>query len=771
MSKMKIFSSILILTFAGAVGWLYQITPGHLKTPPGLTERLSFLDRRGLEIRAYAPGESYEWISLKEVPRPMIDLLLLAEDRHFYSHSGVDLKGSMRSLWQNLKSFSIQSGASTIDQQVYREAHQIPRNFLGKLKVMMGAWKINQAYSKDEILRTYLNTLPYAHQVNGVKRASEVLFGKELGVMSVSEYAAMAVLPRSPGLLSHPNFNKLLNAKKNLLLSEYLKNQQDLNFEKKIVVKIQKDYSGWENFHFVSKLLKRSDLSRYISQGKIETTLDLFLQREVSEILRTQMDELKDLRVSHGAVVVVENSTGDILSYVGSQDILSSKAGFIDALEVKRQPGSALKPLTYALALMSGKTLGDVLPDVPSYYKTGLGQFLPRNYDQNYSGPRLMREALANSLNLPAVALTDELGVENVYEFYKNLGIDLPQEAHHYGVGLTLGNVEITPLNLAMSYTSFPNGGSRTALRSFLSEPVNSTETRLTPEVAEMIGDVLSDSVARREEFGDKNPFDLPFTFSVKTGTSTDFRDNWAVGYNQRYTIVVWVGNMDQKGMKKVSGITGAGPVLAKVARYLMKDKFLPPKTIGTLEKHEICALSGMKPGPHCSHRKTELFIAGTHKETLCDYHISLAVHDCHESGDIIKLNVAKLPDLYQKFTVDRPEWSLEAQVAKLCSQRDPQIEKSLVASLNKVQIGRPLNESIYALDPNLPRQLQRLKLQLEFLENVKKVEWKNNGTPIHGKSLSTDWVMEKGKHHFEAEVFFEDGRKELSPVINVTVL
>ena len=729
------------------------------------------MDRHGLKIRAYAPGESFEWISVDETPKELVDLLILAEDRHFFSHSGVDVKGTVRSILQNLKNFRVVSGASTIDQQVYREAHKVPRSFKGKLKVMIGAFKLNHNYSKKEILQAYLNTLPYAHQVSGVKRASEVLFGKELELLSVSEFAALAVLPRSPGILSHPNFQNLLNIKKNLLLSQYLKNQETLSFEKKIRVAIHKDFSGWENYHFISKLLKRNDLSRFIKEGRVVTTLDLVLQKEVSEILKTQLEELKDLRVSHGAVVVVENMTGDILSYVGSQDLLNSKAGYIDALTVKRQPGSALKPLTYALALQSGKTLGEVLPDVPSYYKTGLGQFLPRNYDQSYSGPRLMREALANSLNLPAVALADELGVEKVYEFYKNLGLILPEESHHYGVGLTLGNVEVTPLNLAEVYTSFPNGGERVELKTLALEESKTHTSSLTPEVSALISDVLSDSVARREEFGEKNPFDLPFEFSVKTGTSTDFRDNWAVGYNQRFTIVVWVGNMDQKGMKKVSGITGAGPVLARVSRFLMKDTFLPPKIGANIEKQEICALSGMKPSKLCPHRKLENFITGTQNQTPCSYHQEVVVHDCHETGDLKTVVLARYPDIYQQYTTERPEWSTEGQLSQICTGAEPRLQKTHSKLIGKVQISRPLHESIYALDPNLPRKLQRLKLQLGHLENVKNVKWKGNGAVIEGRNLSTEWMMEKGKHHFEAEVLFEDGHTEISKKIDVTVL
>ncbi|MBA2405238.1 MAG: transglycosylase domain-containing protein, partial [Bdellovibrionales bacterium] len=634
MSKLKSLFLFLSLVSAGLCSWLYVTTPDFLRSPEGLQERIVFLDRRGLPIRAYSPGESFEWVSVSEVPKDLSALLVLAEDKNFYHHSGIDVSGILRSLWLNLKSFEVISGASTIDQQVFRMAHQIPRTFKGKIQTMVGAWKINTRYSKQEILQFYINALPYAQRLTGIKRASQVFFGKDLQLLSLSEMAVLAILPRSPGLLTRSNSASVLAQRKNQLLAQYRISPEQLNLEKKINVSFKKDFTGWDNYHLVAKLLKRTDLPRFIENGKVLTTLDSYLQQEVSQILHTQLADLKHLNVSHGGVAVLENSSGDLLSYVGSHQVEDSSSGYIDALEVKRQPGSALKPFTYALALQSGKTLGDILADIPSYYKTGLGQFVPRNYDQSFSGPRLMRESLANSLNLPAVALADELGIEELYQFYKGMGLNLPLEAFHYGVGLTLGNVELTPLNLLEVYSSFANKGFRTHLRYLQKEEVKQTLTPLCQESAFLIADVLKDPLARREEFGERNPFDLPFEFSVKTGTSTDFRDNWAVGFNRKYTVIVWVGNMDQRPMKKVSGITGAGPVLSKVASLLMKNQFLAKETMpANIQRHEICAVSGKAPGPDCPHSKSELFIAGSHSSELCTFHQKIVVRDCHEAG------------------------------------------------------------------------------------------------------------------------------------------
>jgi penicillin-binding protein 1C len=772
MNKTKFFFSFLLICLGSYFSWIYYNTPAFIKSPNGLEERIVFLDRHGLPIRAYSPGESFEWVSLRDVPKDQLALLVLAEDKNFYSHSGIDVNGVIRSLWLNFKSLSVVSGASTIDQQVFRLSHQTPRTLSGKLQTMIGAWKINSRYSKDEILQHYINMLPYAQRLTGIKRASEVLFGKELQLLSLSEMAALAILPRSPGLLTKNSFAQVLSKRKNQLLALFNIPADQLVLEEKVQIQIKKDFTGWNNYHLVSKLLKKPDLSRFIENGKVHTTLDSYLQFEVSQLLHSQLVELKHLNVTHGAVAVLENATGDILSYVGSQQIEDSSSGYIDALEVKRQPGSTLKPFTYALALQSGKTLGDILADIPTFYKTGLGQFVPRNYDLSFSGPRLMREALANSLNLPAVALAEELGVNELYQFYKGMGLELPADASQYGVGLTLGNVEITPLNLLEVYSAFPNKGQRSRVRYLQKEEALQLPTPLNADSAFLISDVLKDPLARREEFGERNPFNLPFEFSVKTGTSTDFRDNWSVGFNRKYTVVVWVGNMDQKPMKKVSGITGAGPVLSKVARYLMRNQFLAKESVPeNIQKHQVCALSGKTAGPLCSHLKTELFLQGTKTADICTFHQEISVQDCHELGDIKKVGIILLPEKYKPFIDQNSSWSIENQVSRICTQQAPLIAQVHSIESEKVAIVRPLPGSIFAIDPHIPKTFQKLKLELNHFSDVKHVLWKKDGSALKGESSTLDWAMEKGDHSFEAEIEFVNGKVEKTESLSVTVL
>jgi membrane carboxypeptidase/penicillin-binding protein PbpC len=229
---------------------------------------------------------------------------------------------------------------------------------------------------------------------------------------------------------------------------------------------------------------------------------------------------------------------------------------------------------------------------------------------------------------------------------------------------------------------------------------------------------------------------------------------------------------MDQRPMKKVSGITGAGPVLSRVASYLMKNKFLAKEALPeNIQRHRICALSGKAPGAHCSHLKTELFVQGTKSSEVCSFHHELTVKDCHETGDLEKIGVIILPEKYKAFIDQDSSWSIETQVSKICTLRDPVIAQITPAESDKVSIVRPLPESIFAIDPNIPRNLQRLKLELNRFADVKQVHWKENGTVLSEERATMDWPMEKGKHSFEAEVEFLNGKVEKTEILNVTVL
>jgi penicillin-binding protein 1C len=775
----KITLTLVVLTMICfiIVSILYFKLPAYLTESKDSSQAIVLVDRNGKEIRSYNPHETYDWIEIESVPKEYIDLFLLAEDQNFFHHNGIDLLGSIRSFYLNLKAQKIVSGASTITQQSYRLSHSLPRNFKGKLESILGALKIEQVYSKKKILEHYLNAVPLGKRVVGIKRASEVFFQKHYKNLSLAEIATLAVLPRAPtNLQSKKDRNKLLNLR-NKLLKKYQQkfsvDQYQISIDLETPLELFQDYTAWDNYHFAMKVLKDLNFNHYVSEdGRVKTTLDIYLQEEVAQIIKSQIKHLEEYQVQNGAALVLDNETGDILAYVGNSDN-SKLGGQFDALNEKRQVGSTLKPFTYALALNKGASLNKVLPDIPSYYKTGIGQFLPRNYDHEYSGPRLMREALSNSLNLPAVALVDELGVSELYNFLKNIGIQFDKTSDHYGVGLTLGNAEITPLNLLEAYTVFPRKGNRIKPKVFLDEKIETFATPMNSDDATLISHVLNDRTTRREAFGDRNVFDLPFTLSVKTGTSTDFRDNWAVGFNDQFSIIVWVGNMDQKPMKRVSGISGAGPILSNIANYISKSISIPKLSLSeNIIEKQICSLSGKAPGKFCHHKKIELFKKTDGELEVCDYHQEYVLNDCHEEGDQIHTGLIQLPSPYLAFVADHPEWSIEGQVLNQCESGVASaklIGKSHL--IEKVAINRPLQDSFYAIDPNIPKEFQKLKVQLNQFTHIKKVIWEIDDKEKINGGPHLDWPLVRGKHKFRAEVIYNDGHKEKTENLNVTIL
>lgn len=763
---------LTLFTLAGATLWVRSL-PDYLLSPPETSQVLKVYDRHGIRIRSHAPGETYDWIPLKEVPPDLIRLIVLAEDRNFYAHSGVDLLSLLRSTAINLRHFRILTGASTITQQVYRVHHRVPRNWWGKIQTVVGALLLERRYPKDLILAHYLNSLPYGKQLVGVRRASEVLFGKSLPQLALSEMAVLAVAPRAPSYLL--NHSPLLTEKRNHLLRQYAATSglspDVLAYELKTPVAFEHDYSGRDNYHYIQRIFSLADFTKKISSGEVHTTLDSYLQKEVASLVRAHLRTLRKNNAHNSSVIVLDNHSGDVLVYLGATGIDGGKGEFIDGLFEARQPGSALKPFTYALALEKGRELTSLVPDIPTYYRSGGGQYLPRNYDRDFTGPRLMREALANSLNLPAVALVGSLGVEPLYQYLKSFGLLLPRGPEHYGVGLTLGNAELTPFSLARSFTAFHDGERITEPRFFPADEIRHVPVPLRKDTAYRITDILSDPVARREAFGEGNIFELPFEVAVKTGTSTDFRDNWAVGVNRMYTVLTWVGNMNQEPMKRVSGISGAGPILAETFKILMKDKYITPRTRpGTLVKREICALSGMAPSESCPHRKSEL-VTILHTLEACSFHRRVVVRNCGEQGDDREIPVTVYPEEYQKFSGDRPQWTMKGQIHKMCANETAEFMGIPNPSSDRIAIQRPLPESVFAIDPNIPGKLQRLGLQLNRSLGVKSVSWKIGEKIFTEKSSGLDWQMEKGKHEIEATVELQNGSRVTTEKVTVTIL
>jgi penicillin-binding protein 1C len=489
------------------------------------------------------------------------------------------------------------------------------------------------------------------------------------------------------------------------------------------------------------------------ANGRVVTTLDADLQRSVEGIIRSHRPTLARHGAHNVAVVVLENATGEWLAWEGSGDYHNrDHGGAIDGVVTPRQPGSALKPFTYALAFEQGLGPATVLPDVPSHFPTAEDGILysPQNYDGRFRGPLLARRALAGSENVPAVALTARLGVADLLRFLRNAGFTtFDKTAAHYGLGVTLGNAEVRLDELVAAYAAFANGGlkvSTTPLRS--TAPGRRAPERLvSSRSAFLISDVLSDDNARAYVFGRGSHLDFPFAVAAKTGTSQAYHDNWAIGYTRAVTVGVWVGNFNRRPLIGSSGVTGAGPLFHAVMLAAQEHLHgelpgdLDPVTSAIaegLDRRTICGLSGLAATDSCPTQAQEYLPRDAHLEA-CSWHqrtpdgVRIAWPAEYRAWASDAGLLTPLPA-----TVRRPE--LASDTARAVSTAN--------AKASGIRILNPPEHAIYLIDPTLRREFQTLSLRAVGASGSE-VEWSVDGDAVgisdDGRPLH--WPLSPGRH------------------------
>jgi penicillin-binding protein 1C len=776
LSRSKVWAGVslflLILAFAGFL-W---VPSANLSYSSGLVAKIQVLDRHGREVKVPFRGEVFDLFRFDEVPIELVELILLAEDQNFFQHWGVDSLALARASFNNIRYGKVVSGASTVTQQVYRLKNQVPRTILGKVKTLLGALRLEGRYSKKDILEFYLNSIPFGKNIRGLRMAADYLFSKKLRELSVAEMAVLAVLPRAPSFLMKGSSRGKLTELRNSLLMRYSKVHASKFSSEKLSLSLKEDLSSYQVSnsysapHFLKWILSLESKDRYLENGVLQTTIDLDIQRELKSILRNQVNTLKKFGVSKAAAIVVDNRTGDILAYAGSQDYFSEQGGQYDSVQMLRQPGSAVKPFTYLLGLENGMNLTDIIPDIPQQFRSGAGTFVPRNYSKNFSGPRLLMDSLANSLNIPALYLADKIGVEKVYDFYQELGFNLAHPSDHYGVGITLGNGEQSLFGLTQAYTLFSNEGKMVSLKPFLKKEVLKKKAA-SKNNSWLIQYALDNDVSRRSSFGQHNIFDLKYSLAVKTGTSTLFRDNWSFGFNQKYTIGVWVGNMDQRPMHNISGITGAGPILVKISDFLVQDSFVGMKPMpDDVENVEICQLSGKLASTHCNHKVVVPVVTKGFSDSTCDVHREESVLGCFKENVVSRVKVYELPEIYREWMALSPYSQVKDQLADTCMRKDFRILNIKENKGLRVAINKPLSGSLYAIDPNIPLKYQVLRFESLAEGDYDYLQWKVNGVIQKGRDNSLKFMMNKGKKELEVSLI-KDGVSVLSDKVTFTIL
>lgn len=633
--------------------WFYQNILKDLPSPEDLVNHQSPLttkiyDRNHTLLYKIYKDENRSWVPLERISPFVIEATIAVEDKEFYSHKGLSLKGILRSFKLALTEGRLQGG-STITQQLVKNTVLSPeRTIVRKLKEIILALQVETTLSKEQILEMYLNEVSYGGSAYGIEEAAERYFRLPAAELSLAQAAFLVGLPASPSTFSPSGPNPELAVRRQYEVLRRLKEdgkisalQLELARSEDLALYPATDAINAPHFvMYVRDILAREFGEQVVSQGGLEvvTTLDLKLQRQAESIVNDEVKRLESRRVTNGAALVTNPGTGEILAMVGSKDYFNTKHdGQVNVTLRPRQPGSSIKPLMYSAALLRGFTPASILEDTPVVYPAiGGPPYIPKNYDGQFHGRETLRVALASSHNVPAVKTENTIGLSTFINQARAMGITTWEDSSRFGLSLTLGGGEVKMVDMATAYGVFANSGKRIDLNPVL--VINNAQGKtlyentcalketcdgfqvLDSRVAFQITSILSDNLARSKAFGTNSVLNIPGQqVAVKTGTTNSLRDNWTIGYTTTRLVATWVGNNDNSTMSTVvSGITGASPIWNKIMRTQLGEvahAFTPPASITSVL---LCSQTGKPACGDCKHAYMEYFIPGTAPSTNC---------------------------------------------------------------------------------------------------------------------------------------------------------
>ncbi|MBD2325511.1 penicillin-binding protein 1C [Alkalinema sp. FACHB-956] len=722
---------------------------------------IEFRDRHGTVLGTLLTRDQDHTavVPIERVSPWFLQAIVAAEDKRFYSHGAVDWWAMGRAIGQVVTTREVVSGGSTITMQLARMIDPKPRTIASKLQEIWVSWRLWAGMDRREILHSYVNRLPMGGNVYGVEAASKVYFGIPAQDLSLAQATLLAAIPNAPNRLNpHEHWDRL-KRRQHYVLDRLVADrlitpeQRDLAWAE--VVTLQPRQQGIlaapHYLFWVAKQLPKTH------PAQITTSLDLPLQQFVEAQVRQVLETLQSYNVQQAAAIVLDNSTGDVLAYVGSRDYFAeSEMGRNDGVQALRQPGSTLKPFLYELALEKQIIKPNtILADVPAHYGSpGAQLYSPTDYSETFQGPVRVRIALANSLNIPAVRVLEKVGVATFLDRLHQLGFrHLTQTPTYYGLGLTLGSGEVSLWELAYAYQVMANQGrspqasSRTSVDVGLPQAPQLKPTAYHRDAAAtwaLIADMLSDRHARAKSFGLNSLLSLPFPTAVKTGTSSDFRDTWTVGFSREYTVATWVGNFTGEPMRQISGVTGAAPLWNQIMVHLhgQREPEALPKPTGLVQR-PICALSGLKPTHACPTIVQEYF----YPEDLTAY---------EQSQDTADLTVAQTPaqsrskqsTVRLNLPAEYNEWMAQQSQAKRWNQQlriiSPQEGDQFLLVSDR---GHP---SIQSSQKESERQRLEFKVSTQSQQSI---EWILNGKTIAKTSnQSLFWEMKPGTWTLEVK-------------------
>lgn len=602
-----------------------QIAPFPYEAVKNIQYSKCIFDSEGNLLRVFTNKDGL-WlmpVELKEINPQLINATLSIEDNRFKKHFGVDPFAVIRAAGVNFKNGRVISGASTISMQVIRIIENRKRSLPNKIIEAVHAIRLETLYSKEQILKLYFEIAPYGGNIHGVTAASLRYFNKQPADLTLSECALLAGIPQSPSKLRPNRYPGRARERRDRVLASMVRNSYITLAQNNEAIK-EPVLAGNNLFPFKAPHFADFVNKRYAGSNNIRTTIDPAIQNFAENILKGAVQDFRPYGVTNGAIVVIENNSGKIRAMVGSADYFSKEnSGEINGALSKRCPGSTLKPFTYALGFEDGSyTPKMILSDVPVQYDG----YAPLDYDKEFRGPVTVREALVDSLNIPAVEVLDKVGYRKLYQLLKESGITtLNKLPDHYGLALTLGSGDVNLLELTNAYAALARLGEYKSY-SFLEQEEMPSRRLLSEGAAYLVADIISDT-NRLQEIGIYRDEKIHPRVAWKTGTSYGHKDAWTICYNPEYTVGIWLGNFSARPARVLVGVNAAAPLAMKIFDWLYLKKLAPwyliPDSIG---ERRVCALSGELASESCPHSVTDLYIKHCSIARKCTIHEKVVV-------------------------------------------------------------------------------------------------------------------------------------------------
>jgi 1A family penicillin-binding protein len=804
----------LILMGVGLYIWLFHDLPPIDRLQAGMQlPSTRIYDRHGQLLYEVLAGGGTGGLSsaidLDAIPRHCVNAAIATEDANYYAHPGIDLIGILRAAWANLRGGEVVAGGSTITQQVVRNLLLDPqeraeRTLTRKLREMILALRLQAAYSKDDVLALYLNQSYFGNLAYGIDAAARAYFGRFAAELSLAECAMLIGLLQAPAVYDPLTNPGAADARQEVVLNLMAQNGFITQIEAETAARDELQFAASpfsiQAPHFVMAVLKQLERSypdELLRGGlRVITTLDLAWQNTAQRIVNNALASLNHpndparpaANANNAALVALDPRTGQIYTMLGSPDYFNEDIdGAVNAALALRQPGSALKPFTYAAAMNPSAadpwTAATMILDVRTPFVTRrLESYTPLNFGLVEHGPVSAREALASSLNIPAVIALEHAGIGAMVELAANAGLATLAANTNIDLAVTLGGGEVRLLDLTAAYSIFANGGWRVdpvyilrvenAAGELLYEwqPAPPSVRVIDERLAWLITDILSDDEARMMGFGRNSAMNIGRPAAAKTGTTTDFRDNWIVGYTPELVTGVWVGNADNTPMRSVTGVSGAAPIWNQFMRAVLRGQpetaFVRPDG---LVRREVCIPSGLLPTPRCPRTRPEWFIEGT-EPTAADnlyqeFILDRATGLLADEDTPVERRVRQVFALYPQ---EAREWAIRQGIPQpperasaLTPVRMPDAERGL-------RLLSPDPYTIFEISPILPIEAQRIRFAVGVPPGTQRVTYELDGVglpAVESAPWSLWWTLELGEHTLIAHAETPDGLQTSAPL------